>query len=53
MLIYKVVKFLKRIKMAVLFLDFFGLDPSKMEQTHKFGEQTSRILELKPEGFDF
>ena len=44
MLVYKVVTFLKRIKMAILFLDFFGSDPSKMDQTHKFGEQTSRIL---------
>ena len=39
--------------MAILFLDFFGSDPSKMDQTHKFGEQTSRILEFKPEGLDF
>ena len=23
---------------------------SKMDQIHKFGEQTSRILEFKPEG---
>ena len=28
-------------------------DPSKMDQTRKFGEQTSRILEFKPEGLDF
>ena len=34
--------------MAILFLDFFGSDPSKMDQTHKFGEQTSRILEFNP-----
>ena len=53
MLVYEVVTFLKRIKMAILFLDFFGSDPSKMDQTRKFGEQTSRILEFKPEGFDF
>ena len=33
MLVYKVVTFLKRIKMAVLFLIFFGSDPSKMDQT--------------------
>ena len=33
MLVYKVVTFLKRIKMAVLFFDFFGSDPSKMDQT--------------------
>ena len=33
MLVYKVVTFLKRIKMAILFLDFFGSDPSKMDQT--------------------
>ena len=32
--------------MAILFLDFFGSDPSKMDQTRKFGEQTSRILEF-------
>ena len=44
MLVYEVVTFLKRIKMAILFLDFFGSDPSKMDQTRKFGEQTSRIL---------
>ena len=35
--------------MAILFLDFFGSDPSKMDQTRKFGEQTSRILEFRPE----
>ena len=39
--------------MAILSLDFFGSDPSKMDQTSKFGEQTSRILEFKPEGLDF
>ena len=39
--------------MAILFLDFFGSDPSKMDQTCKFGEQTSRILEFKPKGLDF
>ena len=33
MLVNKVVTFLKRIKMAVLFFDFFGSDPSKMDQT--------------------
>ena len=33
--------------MAILSLDFFGSDPSKMDQTRKFGEQTSRILEFK------
>jgi hypothetical protein len=33
MLVYKVVTFLKRIKMAVLFLIFFGSDLSKMDQT--------------------
>ena len=32
---------------------FFGSDPFKMDQTHKLGEQTSRILEFKPEGLDF
>jgi hypothetical protein len=53
LLVLKVVTFLKRIKMAILFLDFFGSDPSKMDQTCKFGEQTSRILEFKPEGLDF
>ena len=39
--------------MADLFWIFFGSDLSKMDQTCKFGEQTSRILELKPEGLDF
>ena len=39
--------------MDILFLDFFGSDPSKMDQTCKVGEQTSRILEFKPEGLDF
>ena len=39
--------------MAILFLDFFGSDPSKMDQTRKFGEQTSRILEFKSKGLDF
>ena len=39
--------------MDILFLDLFGSDPSKMDQTSKFGEQTSRILEFKPEGLDF
>ena len=39
--------------MAILFLDIFGSDPSKMDQTRKFGEQTSRILEFKPKGLDF
>ena len=53
MLVYKVVTFLKRIKMAILFLDFFGSDPLRMDQTRKFGEQTSRILEFKAEGLDF
>ena len=37
--------------MAILFLDFFGSDPSKMDQTRKFGEQTSGILEFKPNHF--
>ena len=37
--------------MTILFLDFFGSDPSKMDQTRKFGEQTSRILEFKPDEF--
>ena len=49
----KAVTFLKRIKMAILFLDFFGSEPSKMDQTCKFSEQTSRILEFKHEGLDF
>ena len=53
MLVYKVVTFIKRIKMAILFFDFFGSDPSKMDQTCKFGEQTSQILEFKPKGLDF
>ena len=39
--------------MAILLLDFFGSDPSKMDQTRKCGEQTSRILEFKPKGLDF
>ena len=39
--------------MAILFLDFFGSDPPKMDQTCKFGEQTSQILEFKPKGLDF
>ena len=39
--------------MAILFLDFFGSDPSKMDQTGKFGEQKYRVLELEPEGLDF
>ena len=39
--------------MALLFLDCFGSDLSKMDQTQKFGEQTSRILEFKFEGLDF
>jgi hypothetical protein len=39
--------------MAILSLDFFGSDLSKMDQTRKFGEQTSRILEFKPKGLDF
>ena len=30
-----------------------GSDPSKMDETRKFGEQTSRILEFKSEGLDF
>jgi hypothetical protein len=30
--------------MAILFLDFFGSDLSKMDQTCKFGKQTSRFL---------
>ena len=38
--------------MAFLFFDFFGSDPSKMDQTRKFGEKTSRILEFKPEGLE-
>ena len=33
--------------MAISFLDFFGSDLSKMDQTCKFGEQTSRILEFQ------
>ena len=39
--------------MNTLFLDFLGSDPSKMDQTRKFREQTSQILEFKPEGLDF
>ena len=30
--------------MAILFLDFFGSDPSKMDQTHKFGEQSFLVF---------
>ena len=26
--------------MAILYLNFFGSDPSKMDQARKFGEQT-------------
>ena len=33
MLLNKVITFLKKIKMTVLFFDFFGSDPSKMDQT--------------------
>ena len=44
MLVQKVVTFLKRMKMPILFLDFFGSDPSKMDRTRKFGKQTSQIL---------
>ena len=43
----------KKNKNAILFSDFFGSDLSKMDQTCKFGEQTSRTLEFKPEGLDF
>ena len=32
--------------MAISFLDFFGSDPSKMDETCKFSEHTSRILGL-------
>ena len=40
--------------MAIFFfLDIFGSDPSKMNQTRKFVEQTSQILEFKPKGLDF
>ena len=39
--------------MAISFLDFFGSDPSKMDQTRKFGEQTSQILKFKPKELDF
>ena len=39
--------------MAISFLDFFGSDLSKIDQTRKFSKQTSRILEFKPEGLDF
>ena len=31
----------------------FGSDLSKMDQTCKFGEKTSQILEFKPKGLDF
>ena len=31
---------------------FFGSDPYKMNQTRKLGEQTSQILEFKPEGLE-
>jgi hypothetical protein len=39
--------------MSIFFFDFFVSDPSKMDQTRNFGEQTSRILEFKPKGLDF
>ena len=39
--------------MTILYLDSFGSDLSKMDQTCKFGEQTSQILEFKPKGLDF
>jgi hypothetical protein len=55
MLLQKVVTFTERIKdkNGCFVFDFFGSDPSKMDQTCKFGEQTSRILEFKPKGLDF
>ena len=45
MLIYKVVTFLKRIKMAILFFDFFGSDLSKMDQigTNWISHQSKNI----------
>ena len=43
----------KKNKNGHFIFGFFGSDPSKMDQTRKFGEQTSRILEFKPEGLDF
>ena len=55
MLVYKVVTFLKRIKMDTLFLIFFNqICPKwiKLDQT-QFGEQTSKILEFKHKGLDF
>ena len=42
----------KKDKDACLILDFFGSDLSKMDQTCKFGEKTSRILEFKPKGLE-
>ena len=42
----------KKNNMAILFSDFFGSDPFKMDQTCKFGEQTPRILEFKPKGLE-
>ena len=33
--------------------NFFGSDPSKVDQTCKFGEQTSQILKFKPKELDF
>ena len=43
----------KKNKNGHFIFGFFGSDPSKMDQTCKFGEQTSRILEFKPEWLDF
>ena len=51
MLVQKFVTFLKKNKNGHFIFGFFGSDPFKMDQTRKFGEQTSRILEFKPEGW--
>ena len=43
----------KKNKNGHFIFGFFGSDPSKMDQTRKLGDQTSQILEFKPEGLDF
>ena len=42
----------KKNKNGHFIFGFFWSDPSKMDQTCKFGEQTSRILKFKPEGLE-
>ena len=43
----------KKNKNGHFIFGFFYSDLSKMDQTCKFGEQTSQILEFKPQGLDF